>query len=248
MMDYNVKIDAFEGPLDLLLHLIKKDNINIVDIDIINITNQYLDYINKMEELNIDIASSYLVMASELLEIKSNSLIPNNEQEEKECEIDNEVNTKEKLISRLLEYEKYKNMTSVFRSLEDSRSEIFIKAPENRSNYTNTSLINDGSYDATSLYNAFLSFIERKKMEKPLVTKVTEKEYSIRKRTNEIRGILTVKRHIKFIELFDNFNKDYIIVTFLSILNMAKDGELVIVQDNNFEEITLRLKGSDFDE
>lgn len=187
-------------------------------------------------------------MASELLEIKSNSLIPNNEKEEKECDIDNEVNTKEKLVSRLLEYEKYKNMTSVFRSLEDSRSEIFIKAPENRSNYTNTSLINDGSYDATSLYNAFLSFIERKKMEKPLITKVTEKEYSIRKRTNEIRGILTVKRHIKFMELFDNFSRDYIIVTFLSILNMAKDGELVIVQDNNFEEITLRLKGSDFDE
>ena len=81
-MDYSVKIDAFEGPLDLLLHLIKKSNISIYDISVEEITNQYLDYINKMEELNIDVASSYLVMAASLVELKSKSLLPHKEEKE----------------------------------------------------------------------------------------------------------------------------------------------------------------------
>ena len=104
-MDYSIKIDAFEGPLDLLLHLIKKANIDIYDINIEEITKQYLDYINKMEELNIDIASSYLVMAAELIELKSKLLLPNQNNEENE----EEENTKENLIQRLLNYERYKD-------------------------------------------------------------------------------------------------------------------------------------------
>lgn len=248
-MDYSIKIDAFEGPLDLLLHLIKKDNIKIIDIDIDKITKQYLDYINKMEELNIDVASAYLVMASELLEIKSISLLPNtsNTVLEEDEEVDN-ANTKEKLIERLLEYEKYKNITSTFRDLEDTRSEIFIKSPENRHNYTETVLTNELGYDANSLYNAFMEFLKRKNMEKPITTKVATKEYSIKKRTSEIRGLLTIRKQVKFRELFNNFNKDYVIVTFLSILDMAKNKELTINQSNNFEEITLKLRGSEEDE
>ena len=105
-MDYSIKIDAFEGPLDLLLHLIKKSNIDIYDINIEEITKQYLDYINKMEELNIDVASSYLVMAAELIELKSKLLLPNQNNEENE----EEENTKENLIQRLLNYEKYKDI------------------------------------------------------------------------------------------------------------------------------------------
>ena len=85
-MDYSIKINEFEGPLDLLLHLIKQSNINIVDIEINEITKQYLDYINKMEELNINVAASYLVMAAELMEIKSKSLLPNQEDDEEETE------------------------------------------------------------------------------------------------------------------------------------------------------------------
>ena len=107
-MDYSIKIDAFEGPLDLLLHLIKKTNIDIYDINIEEITKQYLDYINKMEELNIDIASSYLVMAAELIELKSKLLLPNQNNEENE----EEENTKENLIQRLLIYEKYKDIAT----------------------------------------------------------------------------------------------------------------------------------------
>ena len=98
-MDYSIKINEFEGPLDLLLHLIKQSNIDIYDIEISEITKQYLDYINKMEELNINVASSYIVMAAELMEIKSKSLLPKKEEETEEE--DEEVISKENLINFL---------------------------------------------------------------------------------------------------------------------------------------------------
>ena len=104
-MDYKIEIPEFEGPLDLLIHLIKQANINIQDISIEEITKQYLHYINLMESLNLNVASEYLVMAAELIEIKASSLLPKQEKTDDEFEED----PKEKLIKRLLEYEQYKN-------------------------------------------------------------------------------------------------------------------------------------------
>ena len=106
-MNYVVKIDEFSGPLDLLLHLIKKSNIDIYDISIEEITEQYLEYINQMEKLDIEVASEYLIMASELMLIKSASLLPNNNDTEEYEYIDEEI-SRENLINRLIEYEKYK--------------------------------------------------------------------------------------------------------------------------------------------
>ena len=123
-LDYSIKINEFEGPLDLLLHLIKQSNIDIYDISITEITKDYLDYINKMQELNIDVASSYLVMASELMVIKSRSLLPTNNEETIDSE--EEELTKEKLISKLVEYQKYKEVTSYFKEYESKRKERVI--------------------------------------------------------------------------------------------------------------------------
>ena len=99
-MDYSIKINEFVGPLDLLLHLIKQSNMDILDIEINEITKQYLDYINKMEELNINVAASYIVMAAELMEIKSKSLLPKTTEEVEE---EDEEVSKEKLINKLIE-------------------------------------------------------------------------------------------------------------------------------------------------
>ena len=110
-MKYEININEFQGPLDLLLHLIKQSNINIEEISIDEITKQYLNYIQRMEELNLDIASEYLVMAAELIEIKSSSLLPKKDIVEDEFEED----PKEKLINRLLKYEQYKKMTDTFK-------------------------------------------------------------------------------------------------------------------------------------
>ena len=227
-MNYEVTIDGFDGPLDLLLHLIKKSNINIVDININDISKQYLDYINKMEELNLDIASEYLVMAAELLEIKSNSLLP-------KPEIDD---PKERLIKRLIEYEQYKKITEDFKFFESQRQEVFTKEPDKLEKYKNDEKIDYG-VNLDDLVNAFKEFIKDKEKEKPLNTKIANKEYSITKRCSEIKSLLLKKKKINFTELFEEYNKGYIVVTFLSILSMARNGELLIEQDNNFNNIII---------
>lgn len=234
-MHYEVKINEFEGPLDLLLHLIKKSNISIYDISLEEITNQYLDYINCMKELNLDIASEYLVMASELLEYKSKSLLPKKEDVVDEYEED----PKNELIKRLIDYKKYKEITSAFKSLENIRGNFYTKTPSNISEYSDKKLDNS-DVCVDDLINAFKKFIDRKDYEKPIHTKITSKELSVTERINNIRCILKNKKEVNFIDLFDRYNKSYVVVTFLSILEMSKNKEIKIIQDNNFSNILIR--------
>ena len=237
-MEYTITIDNFEGPLDLLLHLIKQSDIDICDISILDITKQYMDYIDKMEELNLNIASEYLIMAAELLEMKSNMLLPKPKLEEDEYEED----PREKLIKRLLEYQHYKDITEEFRELELARKDFYTKEPSSLNDFKVTNEYQeDGNVD--DLLLAFKKFLERKELEKPLNTKITTKEYSVSVRSNEIRNILKNKNKVYFEELFEDFNKTYIVVTFLSILDLARKGELTINQESNFEKIYLLSKG-----
>lgn len=237
-MEYTITIDNFEGPLDLLLHLIKQTDIDICDISILDITKQYMDYINKMEEMNLNVASEYLIMAAELLEMKSNMLLPKPKIENDEYEED----PREQLIKRLLEYQQYKEVTEELKELESARKEIFTKEPSDLSEFkTQSNNLEEGCVD--DLLLAFQKFLERKELEKPLNTKVTTKEYSVSQRSSEIRTILKSKKKIYFEELFEEFNKNYIVVTFLSILDLARKQELTIEQQNNFEKIYLLAKG-----
>lgn len=239
-MDYCIKIDEFEGPLDLLLHLIKESNIDIYEIEISKITEQYLDYINKMEELNINVAASYLVMAAELMEIKSKSLLPKREEEVEEE--DEEEVSRENLINKLIEYKKYKEMTGTFKEMENKRQDIYIKAPEKRSNYIER-IVNDNDTSIDDLVEAFKKFLERKDREKPITTKITSREYSVKERKGQIRNLLRERKRVVFTELFDEENLAYIIVTFLSILEMTKEKEVVVKQDKNFSDINIELGG-----
>ena len=239
-MDYSIKINEFEGPLDLLLHLIKESNINIQDIEINVITKQYLDYINKMEELNINVAASYLVMAAELMEIKSKSLLPI-EEEETDNE-DEEIVSRESLINKLIEYQKYKDMVSTFKDMEANRQNIYVKAPEKISNYVDELIVNNNDTSVDDLVNAFKQFLERLDREKPITTKITSKEYSVKERKRNIRNILKEKKKVLFTELFEEKSTSFIVVTFLSILEMTKEKEITIKQDNNFNDITIELK------
>lgn len=237
-MEYTVTIDKFEGPLDLLLHLIKQADIDICDISILEITKQYMDYINKMEEMNLNIASEYLIMAAELLEMKSNMLLPRPKLEDDEYEED----PREKLIKRLLEYEQYKQVTDDFKKLELSRREVYTKEPSNLKEFK-VEVDETGNGSIEDLLLAFQKFLERKELEKPLNTKITNKEYSVGVRSNEIRTILKNKKKLYFDELFEEFNKTYVVVTFLSVLNLARKQELKIEQENNFEKIYLTSEG-----
>ncbi len=234
-MHYEVKIDEFEGPLDLLLHLIKKSNIDIYDISLEEITNQYLDYIKAMKEMNLDIASEYLVMASELLEYKSKSLLPKKEEESDEYEED----PKETLIKKLIDYKKYKEITSAFKDLESVRSDIFTKTPSSIDEY-DEKVINNDEVSVEDLLEAFKKFMTRKEFEKPLNTKITNKELSVSERIGSIRNLLKSRKQINFMDLFEVHTKDYIVVTFLSILEMSKDNEITIEQNDNFGNIIIK--------
>ena len=234
-MHYEVKINEFVGPLDLLLHLIKKSNIDIYDISLVEITNQYLDYINKMEELNLDIASEYLVLASELLQYKSSMLLPKKE----ETPDDYEEDFKSELIKKLVDYKKYKEVCETFKVLEENRSNFYTKTPSDISLYSEKSLNND-NVTVDDLIDAFKKFMERREFEKPLNTKITTKELSVSDRVVEIRNILRNKKSVNFMELFTRRDKSYVVVTFLSILEMAKDLEISIEQDNNFNDIIIK--------
>lgn len=231
-MEYEVKIDAFEGPLDLLLHLIKESKVDIWDIKIVDITDQYLNYIKSMQELNLNVASEYLVMASELMEMKSKMLLPRYKDEEEE-----EIDPREQLIHKLVEYQKYKDMTESFKELEEVRHEFYTKAPESLKEYANDDTVITSDVTLEDLMKAFEKFLKRKELEKPLSTTVTKKEITVEERRNSIRFILKDQKKVDFFELFDVVTKEYIVVTFLAVLEMAKKQELTIYQENNFDNI-----------
>lgn len=232
----NLLIGDFEGPLDLLLHLIKKSKMEIFDINICEITNQYVKYIEEMSDLNLDVASEYLVMAAELIEMKSRKLLPKMYADEEEVE---EENPEEVLKKRLIEYKKYKESTEVFRNLEANRSSYYTKAPESLKQYSMEKLENDGSVGVFDLLDAFQKLLERQELNKPVNTKIARKELSVKERIGKIRDILSVRKKINFVELFDDFSKSYVVVTFLSVLEMAKSKEIIIKQDSNFSDIYL---------
>lgn len=238
-MDYKIEIPEFEGPLDLLLHLIKQTNIDIQNISIEEITKQYLDYINTMEQLNLNIASEYLVMAAELIEIKAASLLPKQEKIDDEFEED----PREKLIKRLLEYEQYKNLTNDFKKLEEYRHEIYTKEPDSLLEYRDNDDSVDYGVDLNDLLKALSNLIAQKDLDKPLSTKITNKEYSIGKRCREIKNILKKKSKVDFKELFDVFSKEYVVITFLAILSMSRKQEIEIMQEDNFKNIIIKEKG-----
>ena len=236
----NFCINDFEGPLDLLLHLIRSSQMDIYEINVESITSQYLDFINNSRELSVDIASEYLVMAAELIHLKSKLLL--NKKDESEEDEGYEINSEDELRRRLLEYEKYKGLTDQFKQLEEKRSEFYTKLPSNLSEFKNEDYQISGECSVDDLINAFEAFLARQKLAKPLNTKITKKEYSVSERTVQIRSILKKKGKCEFTSLFDELTKPYIIVTFLSVLEMVKECTIEITQNKNFDNIYLEMR------
>lgn len=232
-MDIEFRIDEFQGPLDLLLHLIKESKMDIFDIEIEDITKQYIDYLHKQESMNLEIASEYLVMASELVEIKSKMLLPNSKKEDEEEEED----PREELINRLLEYQAYKEITKVLQEKESLRREIYTKSPENIKNYIDEVKEINIDVSLDDLVEAFKRYLQRKQDNKPLKTKVTVNEISVSSRRHDIKRLLKTKKKVSFFELFPVLSKEYVVATFLAILEMAKSQELKITQNDTFDDI-----------
>ena len=226
----DISLDNFQGPMDLLLHLIKKKEMDILDIKLEVIIDEYLNYINSLEKMNLTIASSYLVMASELLEIKSRMLLPHEEEDEEVEEL------KSNLINRLVEYEKYKELVPTLRELEKERKEFITKSPSNILEYKE-----DFNYQSdltiNTLIEAYKNFLVRIEEEKPISTKVTKKEISIESQILRIKEKFKYEKRVKFEDLFQERTKPYIVATFLAILEMTRFGEIKIYQEQSFGSI-----------
>lgn len=230
----NIKINDFDGPLDLLWHLIKAHKMDIYDINIEKITKEYLSYINKHKELTIDGASEYLVMASELIHLKSKLLLNKNDEEE---DAEYEINTEDDLRNRLIEYEKLKAAADRLVELEDKRKEVLTKLPSNLSEYADKSVKLSSDITLEDLLKAFEGYLNRKKLDEPVNKAVTKRELSVEDRCLSIKSYLHNRGKINFLDLFDEVDKPYVIVTFLGILNLVKSREAVISQEYNFGDI-----------
>ena len=235
---YVVTIDNFDGPLDLLLHLIKEEDIDIYDIKIEDITKQYLDYISHMKELNLEIASEYLVMASELIEMKSKMLLPKKKEKEED---DYEEDPRELLIERLLAYKRYKEVTSEFKDLELTRKMVFTREPDNLNRYVKEDE-NSEELGVADLIDAFNNLLKRKELDRPIATKITKKELSVTEKVNKIKNILRNKKKINFEDIFEVSTKEEVIISFLSVLEMVKKDEILLTQEGNFKNIVISLK------
>ena len=233
----NLQLEDFEGPFDLLLHLVRVSKMDIYTINIQEVIAQYLDFIRSIPKEDLDSSSEYLVMASELVHLKSKMLVKKNDEEEEEVTEFN-ITSEEDLREKLISYEKYKNMSDTFRDLEENRLDYYTKVPENLRDYMDEDeKVVNSDVSLNDLLNAFLEMQKRVNLEKPITTKVMQKEYSVKERIKEIRSLLKIKKRVEFTELFEEFTKQNIVVTFLSLLDMSKNKEITLKQDKIFSTI-----------
>ena len=235
MKEYKIKIDAFEGPFDLLLHLLKESKVDIYEIKISEITQQYLAYIQTMEQLQLEIASEFLVMAATLIEIKSKSLLP---KQQVEIEAEYEEDTRETLIQRLINYRQYKEVTKNLRELEEERGQFYTKPPIDFSPYMDSKVkLPEQTLQVEQLILAFEQLMRRHRLMKPLKTRIVAQTISVEERMASLSKQLKYKKRLAFSRLFDHFDKEYIVITFLALLELVKGREFEMVQENDDKEI-----------
>ncbi len=233
----NLCINDFEGPLDLLLHLVKTAKMDIYEIDTKYIIDKYLEFINTLDKNDLDNASEYLVMAAELIHLKSRLLLNLDVDSEEDSEYS--INSEEDLKNKLIEYERYQSITGKFKELEEKRSEFFTKSPENIRSYADEVNYLEGTVDAELLKEALLELQKRINYQKPLNTKITRKELSVEERVGYIKDYLGKRNKVLFTDLFEDYSKELVVVTFLAILDMCKSGEIKLSQEDNFGEILI---------
>ncbi|MCM8795754.1 MAG: segregation/condensation protein A [Candidatus Omnitrophica bacterium] len=233
-MSYKIKLEIFEGPLDLLLYLVKKDHLNIYDIPIAQVTEQYLAYLNLMQLLDLNIAGEFLVMAATLMQIKSRMLLPAEPGLSKEDEED----PRAELVRRLLEYEKFKEIAENLRQKEARQSQIF-KRPK-----LENPLLGDDSgevyFEASifDLINAFTCAL--KEVPKELFYEVIKDEFTIEEKIHELLHLLLTTESIRLSELFNKAkNKIEIVVIFLAILELIRLKEIIARQKVLFGEVEI---------
>jgi segregation and condensation protein A len=239
--DYPVRLSAFEGPLDLLLHLIKKHEVNIYDIPIALITRQYLDYLELMKELNLDIAGEFLVMAATLIHVKSRMLLPRPDPAQEDPEED----PREALMRRLLEHQKFKAAAELLHEREIQRSAQWLRPDGRLADVIGETPEPEIDVDLFSLMTAFRQVLERVH-QRPQVALPPE-QISIEDRMAQLLARLSATQACGFEELFaDVQTRGGMIVTFLALLEMIRLKQVRVFQQGNFGPIRVyRREGAE---
>ena len=238
-MEYQVTVDQFTGPLDLLLHLIKEHDMDLLDLDVAAVCDQYLAYIQTMDPSLLEAVSEYLVMAAWLIEMNSKLLLPKPEIDEED---DYEAERK-RMIERLIEKNRINGILEAFEASYDKRQTMHSKIPSALEEYlpSGEETIPEGM-EVYDLIKAMQRVMQRRALLQPLESKIARVEISIDERTEQIRSYFL--RHkdktVDFEDLFDEGDRYFAIVTFLSILVLVKNSELLITQSGNFEKIYLK--------
>ncbi|MCD5390437.1 segregation/condensation protein A [candidate division NPL-UPA2 bacterium] len=231
-MSFKVQLEIFEGPLDLLLYLIKKEELDIYHIPIARITEQYLEYIHIMKMLNLDVAGEFLVMAATLMHIKSRLLLPEEELEEEELEED----PRAELVKQLIEYQKFKEAAERLKAKEIEQEEIFTRSGDEAAELSQKEgfLLEASLFDLLSAFSNVLKAVG----EKEEFTEIMEEETTVKEKIRNIMDMLRVKASLNFTEFFVGLvNRVEMVVTFLALLELIRLKEIKIRQARRFGEI-----------
>lgn len=240
---YTIKIDRFEGPFDLLLFFIERDELDINDIPISKITQDFLDYIKHLESLNIDVASEFILVAATLMRIKAKMLIPRKELDEE----GNEIDPRQELAQKLLEYQRYKEILDDLSALESQRSMMHQRgtATQELKQIATKALI-DVELESLTSYKLLESF--RKIMEKyeerknRVVHEIVRYEYTIREQQAYIREQFKTRKEVDFNDLFEPLdNRVHAIVTFLALLELLNLQQVEITQGEGLNNFWIKL-------
>lgn len=235
-MGYKLKLEIFEGPLDLLLYLIKKDDIDINDIPISQITEQYMQYISMMKMLDLDVVGDFLVMAATLMQIKSRMLLPPDPDEQPEEELD----PRDELARRLLEYKKFKEIAEALKEKETLRQDFFGRNIDPEALQQLREESKEIYYEA-SLFDLISALSEAlRKAPEEVIHEIITEEFTVEKKLHDILHLLLKESTIRLQDLFERSRtKIEIIVTFLAVLELIRIKELIAVQKGVFGEIEI---------
>lgn len=240
-----IKLENFEGPLDLLLHLIDKNKIDIYDIPIVLITNQYLDHIHAMEENQMEVMSEFVEMAAILISIKTKMLLPRYEEE-----LDEE-DPREALVQKLIEYRKYKKISESLKDRHDHADKILFKEPsipDEVKNYVQIPEVEQllENVEFAALYQVFQNVMKRNRERVDVVRSkfgdIKKEEFTVQDKIEQLLDMRSLYSSLSFADLLDSLKtKTEMIVTFLAVLELMKMGSIRVKQEEVFDDIIIRF-------
>jgi segregation and condensation protein A len=246
-LGYHVKLEIFEGPFDLLLHLIEKAEVDIYSIPIAQITDQYLDYLERMKKVDLEVTSEFLIMAATLIKLKSAALLPKTEKEDNNGLQDDEDNAlKENLIAKLVEYKYFKEIARILKEKEAEASLVYYR-PYQEIHKRDVDLSNVlNNITLKQLWDSFKLVMEKsRELKEKEEIKLLKEEITIDQRMNEILNLLikNKQKKVSFSQLFSLYRtKIQTIITFLALLELIRQNKVSAFQASGFGEIYLSLK------